>query len=142
MFALLVVVCKLCRVAQQHSMQSIDYCTGGHTKLYAVRACCTVCNTHGEHSCEAMAEWEMFEADLRNVGSLSSTNFFRFVHCVNIGVQRDCFPGPVPSGKAIFALQKHIKVFFFKRPALCTFAMAGEEKSTGKALLLYGFLSY
>ena len=55
-------------------MQSIEHCTGDSTKLYAVRACCTVCNVHAERSCEAMAEWVMFEADLRNVDSLSSTD--------------------------------------------------------------------
>ena len=59
-----------------NSMQSIEHCTGGHTKLHAVRACCTVCNTHGERSCQAIAEWVMFEADLWNVDSLSRANFF------------------------------------------------------------------
>ena len=70
---------------------------------------------------------------------------FRFGHYINIGDQRDCFPAPVPSGKAIFALQKHSRVvFFLKRPAPYTFVMAGGEKSKsiGKALLLDGFLSY
>ena len=62
---------------------------------------------HAERSCEAMAEWEMFEVDLRNVESLSSTIFFRLGHCVTIEVQQDSFPAPVPSGKAIFALQKY-----------------------------------
>ena len=48
----------------------------------------------------------MFEADLWN----GTPIFFRFGHCVNIGVQQDSFPAPLPSGKAIFALQKHSKV--------------------------------
>ena len=52
----------------------------------------------------------MFEADLWNVNRLSSTILFRFRHCVNIGVQQDTFPSPVPSGKAIFALQKNSKI--------------------------------
>ena len=46
-----------------NGMQSIEHCTGCRTKLYAVRACCTVYNTHAERSCEAMAEWVTFEAD-------------------------------------------------------------------------------
>ena len=105
-------------------MQSIENCTGGRTKPYAVRACCTVCNTHAERSCEAMAEWVMFEADLRNVDSFSSTNFW-FGHCVNIGVQQDSFPAPVLSGKASFAaLQKHSKVSFSSARWLYTFVMA------------------
>ena len=57
-------------------MQSLEHCTGARTKMYAVRACCAVCNMHAERSCEAMAAWVMFEADLWNVNSLSSTNFF------------------------------------------------------------------
>ena len=88
-----------------------EHCTDCRTKLYAAWACCTVCNTHTERSCEAMAECVMFEADLGNVDSLSSTNFFRFGHCVNIEVRQDSFPAPVLSGKAIFALQRHSKVF-------------------------------
>ena len=43
-----------------------------------------------------MAEWVMFEADLWNGDSLLRPNFFRFGHCVNIGVQQDSFPAPVP----------------------------------------------
>ena len=43
----------------------------------------------------------MFEADLRIVDSLSSTNL---LDRVNIGVQWDGFSAPVPAGKAIFAL--------------------------------------
>ena len=35
-------------------MQSIERCTGGCTTLYAVRACCTVCNMQAERFCEAM----------------------------------------------------------------------------------------
>ena len=97
-------------------MQSIEHCTGGRTKLDAVWACCTVCNTHTDRSCEAMAEWVTFEADLPNFDSLSSTNCFRFGHCINIGVQRECFPAPVPSGKAIFALQSTEKFFFLQAP--------------------------
>ena len=94
-----------------NSMQSIEHCTGDHTKLYAVRACCTVCNTHAERSCEVLAEWVTFEADLWNVDSRSSTNYVWFGHCVNIGVQWDGFPAPVPSGKASFALQKRSRAF-------------------------------
>ena len=52
----------------------------------------------------------MFEADLWNSDSLSRATFFRFGHCVNIGVQLDSVPAPVLSGKAIFALQEHSKV--------------------------------
>ena len=63
-------------VGSHSSMQSIEHCTGCRTKLYAVRACCTVCNTHDECLCKAMAEWVMFEADLWNADSLSSANFF------------------------------------------------------------------
>ena len=58
-----------------NSMQNIEHCTGGRTKLYGVRACCTVCNMHAECSCEEMAEWVILEAGLRNVDSLPSTNF-------------------------------------------------------------------
>ena len=54
----------------------------------------------------------MFEADLCKADSLSSATFFRFGHCVNIGVQWHSFPAPVLSGKAIFGLQKNSKVSF------------------------------
>ena len=84
----------------------------------------------------------MFEADLGNGDSHSRVNFFRFGHCVNIGVQQDSFPAPVPSGKATFALEKHSKVSPSSAWWLYTFEMAGGEKSIGKALLLVGFLSY
>ena len=76
---------------------------------YAVQCATGILNT--ERSCEAMAEWVMFEADLWNVNSLSSTNFFRFGHCVDIGVQQDSFPASVLSGRAIFVLQRHSKFF-------------------------------
>ena len=49
-------------------------CTGGCTTLHAVRACCTVCNTQAAHSCEAMAKWVSFDADIRN--SLKRQLFF------------------------------------------------------------------
>ena len=84
----------------------------------------------------------MFEADLRNVDSLSSTNSLRFGHCVDIGVYEDSFPAPVLSGKVIFALQKHSKASSSSARWLYTFVMARGEKSIGKALLLVGFLSY
>ena len=63
-------------------MQGIEHCTRGCTTLYAVRACCTVCNMQAESFCDTMAEWEVFEADLWNVDSHSSVNCFRFRHCV------------------------------------------------------------
>ena len=84
----------------------------------------------------------MFEADLWNGDSLSSTNFFRFGRCVNIGVQQDSFPAPVLQGKAIFVLKKHIKVSSSSVRWFYTFVIAGGEKSIGKALPLVGFLCY
>ena len=84
----------------------------------------------------------MFEADLWNGGSLSRANYFRFGHCVNVGVQQDSFPAPVPSGKAIFALQKHSKVSSSSARWLYTFVMSGGENLIGKALPLVRFLSY
>ena len=66
--------------------------------------------------------------------------FFRLGLFVNIGGQQDCFPVPVPSGKAIVALQKHSKVSSSSAQRLYTFVMVGGEKSIGKALLLDGFL--
>ena len=70
----------------------------------------------------------MYEADLPNVDSLSSTNCFRLGYCVNIGVQPECFPAPVPSGKAIFALQKHSKVFFLQAPDAVYISNGGRSK--------------
>ena len=83
----------------------------------------------------------MFEADLWDVDNLSRPNIFRFGHCVDIGVQQAALPAPVPSGSAIFANEKHSKVFFFKLPALYALIMMGAEKLIGKALRLVGFLS-
>ena len=123
-------------------MQSTEHCIGYRTKLYARRACCTGYNTHAERFCSAMAEWVMFEADLWNGDSLSRANFFRFGHCVNIRVQQDSFPAPVPIGKAIFGLQTHSEVSSSSAWWLYTFVMAGGEKSIGKALLLVGFPSF
>ena len=81
----------------------------------------------------------MFEAALQNVDSLSSTNFFRFVHCVYIGVQRDCFPAPVPSGKAIFVLQKHSKVFFLQAPGAVYICNGGRIKVDRKGISAWFF---
>ena len=52
-----------------------------------------------------------------------------------IASQRQCVR------KGHLCASKAQRSFFFKRPALYTFVMAG-EKSIGKALLLDGFLSY
>ena len=119
-----------------NSIQSMKNCTGCCTNLYAVRACCTVCKLM-LNVYEAMAEWAMFEADLWNADSLSSANFFRFRHCVNIAVQRDSFPALVQSGKVIFALQKNSKVSSSSAQWLYAF----REKSIEKALLPDGFLT-
>ena len=74
-------------VAGSHrSMLSILQCTVGRTKLYTGRICYTVSNTHTTRFCEATVEWVMSGADLRIVYNLSGANFFRFGHCVNIGV--------------------------------------------------------
>ena len=82
----------------------------------------------------------MFEADLWDVDSLSRPNIFLFGHRVDIAVQQAGLPAPVPSGSAIFANEKHSKVFFFKRPALYALIMMGGETSIGKALQLIGLL--
>ena len=63
----------------------------------------------------------MFEADLWDVDCLSRSNIFRFGHCVDIGVQHDGFPAPVPSGSAIFANEKHRKVFLQAPRAVCPY---------------------
>ena len=60
------------------------------TKLYAVRACCTVYNTHAERFCEAMTEWIMFEADLWNGNSLSRANFCGSGTVLLLGLKRLC----------------------------------------------------
>ena len=88
-------------------MQSKDHCTYGCTTLYEFSICCVECNTESELFCETLAEGVMFEVDLWNIDSLSSTIFGSIF---NIVPQQDSFPTPVPSGKAIFALQKHRKV--------------------------------
>ena len=108
-------------------MRSTERCTGCCTKLYAVRACCTVCNMQAKRFCEAMAKWVMLGADLWNVDGLSSANYFRFGHCVNIGVQQHSFPAPVPPGKAIFALQKNSKDSSSSARWLHTFLMVGQR---------------
>ena len=137
-FALL--VCKCCRVAQQHAKHRTLHWLPHQTirsegMLYSVQ--------HAYITfCLAMTEWVMFETDLWNDDSLSRANCFRFGHCVNTGVQLDSFPAPVPQGKASFALQKHSKVSPSNAQWLYTFVMAGGEKSIGKALLLVVFLSY
>ena len=121
-----------------NGMQSIEYYTGCCTKLYAVRACCTVCNTHAERSCEAMAEWVMLKLIYGMPIACQAPLFFRFGHSVNIGV---------PSGIASWrqcrqerpSLRKSTAKFFFKRPARYTFVMAG-EKLIGEALLVDGLL--
>ena len=123
-------------------MQSTEHFTGCRTKLYAPRACCTVYNTNAERVCSSSAEWVAFKADLWNSDSHSRANFFRFGHCVNIGVQQDSFLVPVPSGVATFARQKHSKVSPSSARWLYTLVMGGGEKSIGKALQLVGFLSY
>ena len=75
----------------------------------------------------------MFEADLWNVDSLSSANFFGS-GTTNIGVQWNSFPAPVPSGKAIIALQKHSRVSSSSARRLYKFVMAGGEKLIGKTI--------
>ena len=121
-------------------MQSIEHCTGGRT-MYAVRACSTECNMHTERSCEAMAEWEMFEADLPNVDSLQTPKFFGsgtilILESSEIASQRRC-----RQERPSLRFKSTVR-FFFKRTALPTFVMAGGQTSIGKALLLDGFLSY
>ena len=94
-------------------MQSIEHCTAGRTKLYAVRACCIVCNMHAKRFSEARAEWMVFEADLRNVDSLSLANFFGLGTALisessRIGSQRQCCqerPSLRFKGTAKFLLQ-------------------------------------
>ena len=54
-------------------MQSKDHCTYGCTTLYELSIWCVVCNTESELFCETLAEWVMFEVDLWNIDSLSST---------------------------------------------------------------------
>ena len=46
------------------------------------------------------------------------------------------FPAPVPSGKAIFALQKHSIFSSSSAQRLYSFVVAGEERLIRKALLL------
>ena len=58
-----------------NSMQGI-VCTSCCTKACAVRACCTVCHTHAQCCCEAMAKRVMGEADLWNGDSLSRVILF------------------------------------------------------------------
>ena len=57
----------------------------------------------------------MFEVDLRNGG-----------HCVSIGVQQDNFPAPVPSRKAIFALQSPGK-FLLQAPGAVYICNGGRK---------------
>ena len=52
----------------------------------------------------------MFEADLGDSDSLSHAHFFRFGHCIYIGVQQDSLSAPVLSERAIFSLQRHSQV--------------------------------
>ena len=68
---------------------------------------------------------------------------FRFGHYINIGVQRDCFPAPVPSGKAIFALQKHNRVvFFLKAPGTVYICNGGRRKvKVGRKGTFAGWIS-
>ena len=102
-------------------MQSIERCTVCCTKLYAVRAGRTVCNMHAERYCEAMAEWVLFEVDLRIVDSMSNANYFRVLTALisessGMASQRQC--------RRERLLQ-----------ARYTFVMP-EERSIGKVLLL------
>ena len=106
-----------------NSMQSIEHCTGCSTKLYAVRECCTVCNTHAERSCSAMAEWMMFKVDIWNDDSLSRANFFRLGNCINTGVQQDSFPAAVLSGQ-ICASKAYVQSIVSSSSTLYTFVIA------------------
>ena len=56
-------------------MQSKDHCAYGCTTLYELSVCCVVCDTESELFYETLAEWVMFEVDLWNIDSLSSTIF-------------------------------------------------------------------
>ena len=80
-----------------------------------MRACCTVSTTDAEPFCESMAELVMFEADLGNSDSLSHAHFFRFWHCVNIGVQQDSLPAPVLSGRSSLSFRGTAK-FLLQAP--------------------------
>ena len=56
-------------------MQSKDDCACGCTTLYELSVYYVVCNTESEMFYETLAEWVMFEMDLWNIDSLSSTIF-------------------------------------------------------------------
>ena len=47
----------------------------------------------------------MSEGDLGNSDSVSQAHFFRFGHCVNIGVQQDNLPPPVLSGRQFLSFR-------------------------------------
>ena len=59
-----------------NTIQGIELCTSCCTKVCAVRACCTVCNTHPECCCEAMKKRLMVEAEFWNGDSLSGVILF------------------------------------------------------------------
>ena len=122
------VLCKWCGVLKHHGMQSTEHCTGGRTKLYVLTTCCTVRNTHAERFREAMAEEVIFEADLWDVDSLSRTNTFRFSHWVNIGVQHDGFPAPVPSWLRSSLRLKSTAKFFLQAPSAVCICNDGRRK--------------
>ena len=69
----------------------------------------------------------MFEADLWNANSLSSAIFFQFDYCVNIGVQQDSFPGPVPSGRPSLRFKRTAK-FLLQTPGAVYICNSGKRK--------------
>ena len=63
-------------VGSYNSIQGIEVCPSCCTKVCAMKACCTVCDTHAECCCEAMAKRVMDEADLWNGDTLSRVILF------------------------------------------------------------------
>ena len=82
----------------------------------------------------------MFEVDVRNVNSLSSANYFRYKHCVNISVHCNSFPAPVPSGKATAPLQLEVKKNEVSPSSAQLLYMAGGEIQKEKHFFQADFL--
>ena len=70
---------KILRGSQVHAKPNTRS-SGCCTKLYAVKACRIVCNTHPERH-QPLAEWMMFDADLWDSDGLSSAKLFRYLLC-------------------------------------------------------------
>ena len=104
-------------------MQSKDQCTYGCTTLYELSIWYVVCNTESELFCETLTEWVMFEVDLWNIDSLSST--ISSARASISDSSKIAFQHQCRQENHLCASKAHES--FFKCRRMYTFIMAGGE---------------